>query len=86
MLTLKQVNDVCLRGQGSQQCRFLAEDNNGFYCLKKTFRKDHINEEVDIFLERQKKNGIDPYSLGIPVGDNCSGYIFLRHANQGYDI
>lgn len=87
MLSLRQIEDVCLVAQGHEQCRFLAEDMYGsFFCLKKTGKKDEINEEVDDFIDKATKRGIDPESMGLPIGDNCKGYIFLKHKTQGYDV
>ena len=86
-LTLAQINDVCLHGDSSKECRYLAEDDAGkFYCIKKTSRRLEIDKEVDEFKKKQKAIGTDPYSLGIPIGDNCVGYTFFRHKSQGYDV
>jgi hypothetical protein len=90
MLTLKQVNDICLFGQASNQCRFLAEDNKisgKFYCLKLIKQqKKEIDLEVDDFIKRYNAQGIDPNSTGFPLGDNCSGYLYMTSTLQGYDI
>ena len=87
MLTLKQVEDVCLWGQSSDQCRHLAEDDYGkFYCIKKTAQRAEIDKEVSEFIAKQKTQGADPYQSGIPLGDHCQGYLFLRHKSQGYDV
>jgi hypothetical protein len=86
-LTLKQVEDKCLLAKGSDQCRFLAEDNSGnFYCIKNTAARIGIDKEVDDFRKKQRAQGVDPDTTGIPLGDNCKGYIFFRHKMQGYDI
>lgn len=86
-LTLKQLNDVCLMNQGSDQCRYLAEDDQGkFYCIKLTSKKAAIDKEVDEFKKKQKSMGVDPVGLGHPLGDNCKGYTFFRHKTQGYDV
>lgn len=89
-LTLKQVNDVCLLGGGSGQCRYLAEDENvdgKFYCLKLVAQqRPEIDGEVADFIKKNKDRGIDPHSMGLPLGDNCGGYRFLKAKMQGYDI
>lgn len=87
MLTLRQIEDVCLYNGGSGQCRFLAEDDkNKFYCIKQTSKRTAIDDEVIEFKKKQKSQGIDPNTLGIPLGDNCKGYTFFRHKSQGYDV
>ncbi len=89
-LTLKQVQDVCSYGQGSTQCRFLAEDeqiNGKFYCLKLVAQqRPEIDKEVSDFIKKHKDRGVDPYSMGLPLGNNCSGYRFLKVKMQGYDV
>jgi hypothetical protein len=89
MLTLKQVEDVCLYGSGAKECRFLAEDdtNGKFYCVKriKALRSD-IDIEVTEFIKQNKLRGIDPMQMSTPLGDNCSGYTFLKYKSQGYDL
>lgn len=87
MLTLKQIEDVCLYGEDSAQCRYLTEDDSGkFYCIKQTGQRSEIDKEVAEFIKKQKSQGLDPYNSGIPLGDNCSGYMFFRHKKQGYDV
>jgi len=87
-LTLKQVNDVCLNNQGSSQCRYLAEDDNiagQYYCLKLSSRAE-IDKEVDDFIQKHKARNADPYAMGLPLGNNCKGYLFLKSKPQGYDV
>lgn len=88
MLSLKQVQAICMVGQAEEQCRYLAADdtNSKYYCVKKTAFKNQINNEIDLFVEKMKEVNIDPESKGIPLGDNCSGYIFLKHKMQGIDV
>lgn len=87
MLTLKQVQDKCMFGKNAKQCRYLAEDTSGnFYCLKQTAERVLIDQEVDKFKKDSKDQGVDPYALSVPLGDNCKGYIFLRYKMQGYDL
>jgi hypothetical protein len=87
MLTLRQIEDICLVDEGANQCRYLAEDSNSnFYCIKKTGKKPLIDAEVEEFKKKQKSLGLDPKTLGVPLGDNCQGYIFFRHKTQGYDV
>ena len=88
MLSPKQLKDVCLINNGSYQCRYLAEDENDsskFYCLKKSLKAKEIDAEVDDFLDEMKRKGKNPQKMTIPIGNNCSGYIILRHKEQGYD-
>jgi len=89
-LTLKQVQDICLLGGGAGQCRFLAEDeqiDSKFYCLKRVAQqRPEIDQEVGDFIKKHKDRGVDPYSMGLPLGDNCGGYRFLKAKMQGYDL
>lgn len=89
-LTLKQVQDICLIGTGSTQCRFLAEDekvDGQFYCLKLVSQqRPEIDQEVAEFIKKHKDRGVDPYSMGLPLADNCGGYRFLKAKMQGYDL
>lgn len=86
-LTLRQIEDVCLEGEGAQQCRYLGEDSSfKFYCMKKTAVRDDIDAEVSDFVLRTKAKGVDPDILGHPIGDNCKGYTLFRHLTQGYDV
>jgi len=90
MLSLKQLTDVCLCYEGtSERCRYLEQDDDDwstFFCVKLIPKKrDDIDEQIDEFLEKCKKSGKDPEKENIPLGDNCKGYLKLRHAQQGYD-
>lgn len=88
-LSLKQIQDVCLLGQGAAQCRFLGEDvDKKYYCLKlNQSSKSEINEEVDgNFIKPQRAKGVDPTTAGVPIGNNCSGYRILKVKMQGYDL
>jgi hypothetical protein len=88
MLSSKHLKDICLLTLGSDQCRYLAEDETDsrkFYCLKKSSKAKEIDIEVEDFLQQMKRKGKDPKKENTPIGDNCSGYIFLRHKEQGYD-
>lgn len=86
-MTLKQVQDKCLHGKDADQCRFLAADATGaFYCLKKTGDRPDIDQEADDFIRRQRKAGVNPYTLAVPIGDNCKGYTLFKSKMQGYDL
>lgn len=89
-LSKNQVEDVCLLGQGVSQCRYLAEDDvnaNEFYCLKKSKnKKEKIDVEVSLLVKDLKRKGLDVNSHNIPIGNNCRGYIILKHIEQGYDV
>ncbi len=77
-------------GTGSGQCRYLAEDDTidgKFYCLKLVAQQRlEIDQEVAEFIKKHKDRGVDPYSMGLPLGDNCGGYRFLKAKMQGYDL
>lgn len=89
MLSNKHLIDVCLADQNSHlKCRYLAEDEKDygkFYCLKKSIRAKEIDLEVNDFLLDLQRRGKSPEDEKVPVGNNCSGYLFLRHKEQGYD-
>jgi hypothetical protein len=86
-LTLKQIEHKCLFNKGSDQCRFLAEDEKGqYYCIKKTPQRADIDKEVVDYIKRQNAQGVNPRKQRFPIGDNCPGYTFFRYKMQGYDI
>jgi len=90
-LTQKQLKDVCFVWGGAQQCRYLDEDQDSqgnivHVCKKKTIYKQVIDDEVDQFFKDVNKNGQDPLAQGVPLGDNCQGYIDLKVKPQGYDV
>lgn len=89
MLSDAQLQDVCLLWGGHKQCRFLEQDEmdwNKHYCKKLTPDKKDINAEVNKFVREKRQQGIDPKSVGDPLGDNCSGFLPLTDLLQGYDI
>jgi hypothetical protein len=89
MLSQKQLQDICLMFSGNcRQCRYLREDPMAWqwYCVKhKKSTKEKTDEKIAQFIAECKKNGIDPYSQGEALGDNCKGYPILKHIQQGYD-
>lgn len=87
-LSKKHLQDVCLLQGGYKKCRYLAQDDTDYtkwYCLKKTSKKDEIDQEVDDFVRETKKKGQDPKKTGTALGDNCEGYPILKIIEQGYD-
>jgi len=87
-LSDKQLQDVCLiHGHPrASQCRYLDVEDDACTCKKLTSAKSDIDDEVDAYLQEMKAKNIDPYKQDAPVGDNCSGFLPLRHLTQGYDI
>ena len=90
-LTNKQLQDVCFIWGGTSQCRYLDEDidddsNIVHVCKKKSSFKKVIDEELVEFLSDCKKNSQDPAKQGVPLGDNCTGYVVLKVKPQGYDV
>lgn len=89
MLSLKQIHDVCLADDmTSDRCRYLTQDEvqtNKFYCLKLSPKGKKIDEEIDGYVNAMQLKGKNPYADNLPLGDNCSGYPFLRNLEQGYD-
>ncbi len=89
MLSPKQLKDICLCQDGSERCRYLEQDDmdwNNFFCTKLIpQKKEEIDLLIEQFVENCKKLGKDPTKEKIPLGDNCKGYLKLRHCQQGYD-
>lgn len=79
MLSQKHLNDICLIGQGSKQCRFLDVESSVCNCLKLTSDRQDIDNAVKKYISK-KGNG------DYPIGDNCKGYPILYHVYQGYDL
>jgi hypothetical protein len=89
MLSLPQVRDVCLSGQGADECRYLHYDTGtaNRVCLKKVpGRKEIIDDQIDKFIAKAKAAGQDPTQMLRPLADNCKGYPSLKHKLQGYDV
>ena len=90
-LTQNQVQHVCMLYGGTQQCRYVDEDldddgNIVYVCKKLSPEKAIVDLEVSEFLDDMKKHGQDPVKQGVPLGDNCKGYIKLITKKQGYDL
>lgn len=90
-LSSKQVKDVCCLSCGHLQCKYLDEEVDANYkvvylCRKKSPDKKIIDDEVSVYLADCKWNGDDPDSQGVPLGDNCPGYVVLKTKLQGYDV
>jgi hypothetical protein len=89
MLSKKQLEDICLKYHNNYKtCRYCAEDDQDsskFYCAKMTAQKAIIDSEVEDYLKKLKKKNQDLKKQGLPVGDNCTGYPFMKHIEQGYD-
>ncbi len=90
-LTKKHLNDVCYLQGGHMRCRYLDEDtddkgNTIYVCKKLSPDRNIIDSEIIDFMNNMKKSGQDPVNQGVPLGDNCSGYIVLKTKPQGYDV
>lgn len=88
-LTNKQLNDVCLLGQGHRSCRYLSPDDQSwgkYHCIKLSVQKKVCDEEAADTRAKMLANGQDVRKQGVPMGDNCSGYPLLRIIDQGYDL
>jgi len=90
MLSKLQLLNVCLLYSGDhKKCRYLSQDHqdyNKWYCIKhKPAEKDKVDQTIQDFISDCKKKGLDPYSQGVALGDNCAGYPVLRYIEQGYD-
>lgn len=84
-LSDKHVKDICMLGCNDKQCRFLDTSDNynsyTFQCLKKTSFKDEINKSTNTFIKDNNNKKV----VGVPLGDNCKGYLPLSTLVQGYD-
>ena len=89
-LSDRHVADICLFGKTPQECRYLDDDiiDNKvvFFCKKKTLNRQIIDNEVKEFEEECKQKNINPYQAKVALGNNCSGFLPLKHLEQGYDI
>jgi hypothetical protein len=85
-LTKKQLTDVCML-HGNNMCRYLQQEDDDlskWNCLKhRKIEKKKIDERIISFCEDAKQHGIDPYSQGVPLGDNCGGFPLLKNIEQG---
>lgn len=89
MLSLKQLEDYCLYDMDHKRCRYLEVDefdSSKYYCCKKNIRKkDRIDHDIEKFRIKCAKNNLDITQQGVPLGDNCDGFVKLRHKEQGFD-
>lgn len=89
MLSEKHLKDVCLMyDQTHRKCRYLSQDDldySKFHCLKLSNEAAAIDEEVDEFLKECRSKNKNPNNEGVPLGDNCPGYLILRNIEQGFD-
>jgi len=91
-LSQAQITDVCMFGTDHHECRYLDGESDPqtgdmkFICKKQSLERKAIDEEVDEHLAESKKNGINPISQGVPLGDNCKGYLPMKDMVQGYDV
>lgn len=88
MLSLKQIQDVCLIHGQHKRCRYLCQDENDrskWQCAKKTTEKQEIDDECNIFIRDITNKGLPLNKQGVPLGDNCDGYPPMNHIEQGYD-
>lgn len=90
MLSKNHMQKYCLiDDETNRRCRYLAEDDMVLgknQCLKLTTQKDVIDDELNSLISISIKKNTDPKLENIPMGDNCKGYLPLKHIMQGYDI
>ena len=88
MLSQNHLNRVCMLNCGTDQCRYL--DNDDKFCLKLVpEKKKYIDGKVAEHFSKCKTDGTDPYAdprLPLGNGGGCKGYLPLLHKLQGYDI
>ena len=89
-LSGKHVTDICLFGKMPQQCRYLDDGIIGgkrvFFCVKKTLNRQIIDNEIKEFEEECKQKNINPHQSQTALGNNCAGFLPLKHLEQGYDV
>ena len=88
-LTDAHVRKVCLSGQGADQCRYLAFDDDAgcHICYKQVEAKRRAcDRQCQKFVVEALKIGMRPESMGRPLGNNCPGYPPFRTLPQGYDL
>ena len=87
MLTKKQITEVCLAHQPPQACRYLefAMDGTCNCCKKVPKLKQRIDKNLFSLELDCKKKKIDIKTIGVNLGDNCTGYLYLKNILQGYD-
>jgi hypothetical protein len=86
VLTRDHLSSYCLPYGGSLRCRYLAEDENRisrFFCLKKSNKKKIVDAELDEIIKTLQNKGKDIGKQGIPLGNNCPGFILLKNKKQG---
>lgn len=90
MLSKKHMQNYCLADDMTyKRCRYFFEDDFIYgknQCMKMTSQKKSIDEEVIDLIDISIKKNIDPTLENIPMGDNCKGYLPLKHIVQGYDV
>lgn len=89
MLSLPQLNDICLLYGGSKQCRYLDGDENDYnkyYCKKQSPDAKHIDDLTEEYITEAKSEGRDPELGNVPLGDNCNGFLPFKDILQGYDV
>jgi hypothetical protein len=90
-LSKKHLTDVCYINGGTLQCRYFDEDfddkgNAIGLCKKLSPDRSIIDAEIVDFINIMRRSGQDPSAQGVPLGDNCPGYVVLKTKLQGYDI
>lgn len=88
-LSKKQLSNICMLNSGSKTCRYLYNDDidsSKWYCQKlRPIEKAKIDISIEDFLRDCKKRKINPKSPGMPLGNNCEGFLMLKNITQGYD-
>lgn len=89
MLSKAHAENVCLVYFGHKTCRYMLYDQQtGKHLCSKQVQglKEEIDDRVEAYMDKLKKNGQDIALMGRPVGDNCQGYLYLKNTLQGYDV
>lgn len=89
MLSKKHLEKYCLPHGSSLCCHYLARDDSQpdrYYCLKKSNKKAVVDKELKEVLDLLKRKGSDPHKQGIPLGNNCPGFLLLKNVLQGFDV
>jgi len=87
MISKQHIEKFCQPEQGHKTCRYFAENvkDGNFYCLKKTLKKQEMDNELHNKMELFKKQGKEIKDTCLPLGDNCDG-LPISQMEQGFDI
>jgi hypothetical protein len=83
-LSDERLYKYCCPNGGARQCIYLYEEQNNdsmvFQCAKLIpDKRAYIDELVQDVINRCYKDGVDPWTLGSPIGSNCPGVLRVKY-------